>query len=107
MIDYKTFLKTLKYATQIGEIVFEDEKEKEEDEWGWSQKQLQLMKEWFQREQISVEDAFRVIDHDFDGFIKKNDIDYFIKNVLQTPEKEVSSGKVSKIFKLMDEFKRG
>jgi hypothetical protein len=36
MIDYKTFLKTLKYATQIGEIVFDDEKDKEEDEWGWS-----------------------------------------------------------------------
>lgn len=82
MIDYKTFLKTLKYATQIGEIVFDDEKEKEEDEWAWGQKQLQLMKEWFQRESISVEDAFRVIDHDFDGFIKKNDIDHFIKNVL-------------------------
>lgn len=52
------------------------------------------MKEWFWKEGITVEEAFRVIDHDFDGYIKKNDIEHFIINVLQTPEKEISNSKI-------------
>ena len=106
MIDYKTFLKTLRYATAIGEIDLQADKDKE-DEWKWSQEQLLALRRWFEREQLSIEDAFRVLDHDFDGFIKNNDIDYFLRHVLQVPEKEISPSKINRIFKLMDEFKRG
>lgn len=51
---------------------------------------------------LTADDAFRVIDHDFDGFLSRADLSHFLINVLHWPEKEVTSPVVDRLFKLMD-----
>ena len=56
---------------------------------------------------LSPDDAFRAIDSDFDGFLSKRDLKKFLINTLHLPSKEVTSPIVDRLFKLMDQFKRG
>lgn len=60
------------------------------------------MKEWFKVEEITVDDAFRVIDQDFDGYIGKQDIEKFLLEVLHVSAKEISPLRLNRLFKLMD-----
>jgi len=43
------------------------------------------IRNWWKREGISVEDAFRIVDRDFDGEISKEDIRMFLFDVLKIP----------------------
>ena len=54
-----------------------------------------------------MEDAFRSADRDFDGFINKNDLRLFLIEVIKIQEKEITSPRIDRLFKLMDQFKRG
>lgn len=65
------------------------------------------MKKWFKLEEITVEDAFRVMDIDFDGQINKSDIEKFLIEVLHVIEKDITPLRISRLFKLMDQYKRG
>ena len=56
---------------------------------------------------MSAEDTFRIIDCDFDGFISKNDLTQFLKEVLVIQSFEVTQSRVERLFKLMDIYKRG
>lgn len=44
---------------------------------------------------------------DFDGFISKKDLTFFVKDVLKVLAEEVTTARVDRLFKLMDLFKRG
>lgn len=56
---------------------------------------------------MTIEDAFRVMDKDFDGFIGKKDIEAFLLEVLHVSPKDITNDKINRIYKLLDEFKRG
>lgn len=58
-------------------------------------------------EKLTIEDAFRVMDKDFDGFIGKKDIEAFLLEVLHVTPKDITNDKINRIYKLLDEFKRG
>lgn len=55
---------------------------------------------------LSAEDAFRIADADFDGFISKKDLTSFLRDVLKIPVEEITLARVARLFKLMDVFKR-
>ena len=57
---------------------------------------------WVTQNNLTADDAFRVIDNDFDGFLSRNDLAHFLKTVLHYPPKEVTSPIVDRLFKLMD-----
>ena len=40
-----------------------------EDNWDWQGEVLQKIRAWFKREKITIEDAFRSADKDFDGYL--------------------------------------
>ena len=67
MIDYKNFLTTLnktvynKYSKSMNQG----------DNWSWEDEALERIRQWFRKQGLSVEDAFRAADKDFDGFINK------------------------------------
>lgn len=73
----------------------------------WCRLQIEKMKKWFKLEEITVEDAFRVMDIDFDGQINKSDIEKFLIEVLHVIEKDITPLRISRLFKLMDQYKRG
>lgn len=56
--------------------------------------------------ELRVEEAFRIIDTDFDGFASIKDIRDFLKNVLKIPGDDITSSRLDRLFKLMDLFKR-
>lgn len=55
---------------------------------------------------MSPEDAFRIIDIDFDGNISKKDLESFLKDILKIPVEQITTSRVARLFKLMDVFKR-
>lgn len=74
----------------------------QEDDWDWELEILFKIRNWRQRQNLTIEDAFRTFDKDFDGEISKGDIKTFILDILKIEEKEVSEAKLNRLFKLMD-----
>ena len=50
---------------------------------------MNKIRHWFNGEGISVEDAFRVFDKDFDGRIDRCDIRDFCTEILRISDKEI------------------
>ena len=75
---------------------------KEMDNFDTQVNMIKLIHDWVDKNQLSADDAFRVIDNDFDGFLSREDLSHFLKNVLNWPAKEVTSPVVDRLFKLMD-----
>lgn len=73
-----------------------------EDSYEWALNALFRLRQWWQSEAISVEDAFRTVDRDFDGEISKNDIRMFLLEVLKMDVKELQVGRINRLFKLLD-----
>lgn len=47
------------------------------------------------------------MDSDFDGLISKRDLEKFVLEVVKVQDKEVTQSRLSRLFKLLDQFKRG
>lgn len=101
MIDYKTFLLTMNKS------IFQKQAEVSEDNWVWQVQTITKIREWFKEEGISLYDAFRLVDKDFDGFINKIDLKNFLREVLHFQENELTGTRLDRLFKLIDQFKRG
>lgn len=56
---------------------------------------------------MNKEDAFRIVDIDFDGNISKEDLRTFLLDVLKLENNEVNDPRIDRLFKLLDQFKRG
>ena len=46
------------------------------------------------------------MDPDFDGFMSKEDMNRFLKEVIKIPKEEITSQRIDRLFKLFDVFKR-
>ena len=55
-------------------VLFIKEIRTSEDNWDWQEEIIVKIRQWFKKESINVEEAFKTIDRDFDGFIGKQDL---------------------------------
>ena len=55
---------------------------------------------------MKAEDAFRIADADFDGFLNKKDLENLLIKVLKVRREDVTSPRIDRLFKIMDVFKR-
>jgi len=78
-----------------------------EDNWQWQIETINKIREWYKAEGISLFDAFRTVDKDFDGFINKADLKTFLIEVLKFQEIHLTNTRIDRLFKLIDQFKRG
>ena len=44
---------------------------------------INQIRDWFLREHITEEDAFRVFDKNYNGYLKQSDLKYFMQNILK------------------------
>ena len=56
--------------------------------------------------ELTAQDAFRVMDKDFDGELSKKDLELFLLNELKYYPEEISENKIDRLYKLMDTYKR-
>lgn len=73
-----------------------------EDNFEWQVQVSHQMRQWYQRENFSIEDAFRVIDRNYNGEVNKDDLRRFLIEILRIKEEEVTQGRLNRLFKLMD-----
>jgi Ca2+-binding EF-hand superfamily protein len=100
MIDFSNFIKVIK------KTVLDNLEEKGEDNFGWQVDVIKSIQKWFFSNNISSEDAFRIVDTDFDQNISQNDMRHFLETVLFIPNEEITSIRLDRLFKLIDQYKK-
>ena len=83
-------------------LVQDVEEVKKYDNFSWQVAIIKKIQSWALSNDLNADDAFRAIDHDFDGFLSKSDLEYFLIHILHEPSKEVTSPVIDRLFKLMD-----
>jgi len=76
MVDFNNFMKVMK-KSGLDKLV-----EKYEDNFDWQVDVLHKIRQWYYKLDMSSEDAFRIIDTDYDRKINKKDLNHFLKVVL-------------------------
>jgi Ca2+-binding EF-hand superfamily protein len=96
MVDIQQFMEQMKMN------LVKEEVKKEYDNFDFQVNIIKEIHNWVNGNNLTADDAFRVIDNDFDGFLSRSDLSHFLKNVLHYDEKVVTSPIVDRLFKLMD-----
>lgn len=102
LVDYPNFLSVLE-AGSADQIVRNDIS----DSFDWENSIIDKIKLWIAREKITIEEAFKCFDRDFDGFVKKEDLRWGIINILKVKEEEILPTKLDRLFRLIDFYKTG
>lgn len=58
-------------------------------------------------QRLTVNEAFKCFDKDFDGFISKQDLKASLVEILEIDPKSIQATKLDRLFRLMDFFKSG
>ena len=76
------------------------------DSWTWETEKIEQIRKWIKSQLISVENAFRAFDSDFDGIISKEDLKSTLISIFKLPAQECTSSRIDRLYKLIDHFKR-
>ena len=96
MIDQNTFV------TTISKSLVEKMPEIKDDDFNWELEILFKMRNWQKKENLTIEDAFRTVDRDFDGELSRLDLKLFIIEIFKMEEKLLNEARINRLFKLMD-----
>jgi len=77
------------------------------DNFDWENNVIDKLKRWVATERITVEEAFKCFDKDFDGFVNKSDLRWGLVDVLKIKEEEIYPTKLDRLFRLLDFYKTG
>ena len=77
------------------------------DNFDWENSIIEKIKSWIIKEHITIEEAFKCFDRDFDGFVKKEDMKWALTQLLKVKEEEILPTKLDRLFRLMDFYKTG
>ncbi|MBK8156481.1 MAG: EF-hand domain-containing protein [Streptococcus sp.] len=56
---------------------------------------------------MTIEEAYKAFDRDFDGKINKGDLKWVLINILKVDEETIMPTKLERLFKLLDFYKSG
>ncbi|EAS02007.2 EF hand protein (macronuclear) [Tetrahymena thermophila SB210] len=103
MIDISNFLKVLEKSVKENA-----QDQVTEDNWNWQNLMVQRIFEWYSKGHFtSEEEAFRVIDFEYKGFVDVQDFKKFLRDVLKIKENELTIARVNRLFKIIDFYKSG
>ena len=102
MVDYDAFLATLKKTAVSAKVI------RVNDNFDWEYEIIHKIKDWIKDEGITVEEAFKAFDRDFDGFIDIDDLKWVLINIIKWGDKSsIKSSQLERLFKLLDFHKDG
>lgn len=102
MVDYQSFLSVMKRTPVSAKIV------RVADNFNWETDMIQKIKNWIIDEDITVEEAFKAFDRDFDGFIDIDDLKWILTNIIKAGDKStINTSQLERLFKLLDFHKVG
>lgn len=102
MVDYKNFLDIL----TLTPVTIRPKRI--EDNFDWEYGIVQKIKNWIIDEGITIEEAFKAFDRDFDGFIDKADLKWIVQNIIKDTDKpKINDSQLERLFKLLDFHKSG
>jgi Ca2+-binding EF-hand superfamily protein len=101
LVDFNNFIKVMKKS------VLDNLEERAEDNFDWQVDIIKQIQKWYYSANISSEDAFRIVDTDYDQQIGKNDLRIFLQSILFIPAEEVTSVRIDRLFNLIDQYKKG
>ena len=97
MVSFANFKKVLEKKGVLGDVV--------KDSFNWENEIIKKIKSWVKENNLSVEDAFKNFDLDFDGFVGKEDLRGALINILKIPRDTIINSKVDRLFRLLDQYK--
>jgi hypothetical protein len=83
------------------------EREGIEDSFDWETGIINQIKQWVKKQGLTVEEAFKCFDKDFDGFISKGDLKDSLIEIIEVDPSTIHATKLDRLFRLMDFFKTG
>jgi Ca2+-binding EF-hand superfamily protein/nucleoid DNA-binding protein len=98
LINFETFSEILKYSSF--------KTPKTQDSWDWENQALDRIRAWILKENVTIEEAFRAFDKDFDGVLSQEDLKKSLVAILKYSENDVTVNKVERLYKLLDIYKR-
>jgi len=99
LISYEQFLEVLRQENL--------EPKKVEDSFDWEQDVIERIKLWIKDQRLTVPEAFKCFDKDFDGLISKQDLRESLTDILEISPASILQTKLDRLFRLMDFFKTG
>ncbi len=100
LVDYPNFLEVIQTSTAN-----RPRKEGTQDNFEWEEGIIEKIRMWILQERITVEEAFKCFDRDFDGLVNKADLEWAIVHILKVKEEEIFQTKIDRLFRLMDFYK--
>lgn len=91
-------------STPVDLRMREKEAPKDTDSFEWVQEIIKSILDWITYKRLNLQEAFRVIDGDFDGLIREEDLTAFLKAHLGI---ELTEQKLSRLFCVLDLAKSG
>ena len=101
MVDYKNFLEVI----QLSSANRPKKDGPYKDNFNWENEVIEKIKMWIFTEKITVDEAFKCFDKDFDGFINKEDLKSGLTNILKIPVEELFPTKIDRLYRIMDFYK--
>ena len=75
------------------------------DNFDWENDVIEKIKQWIVSSQVTVDEAFKSFDRDFDGNVSKDDLKWGLINILNLKAEEIYPTKLDRLFKLIDFYK--
>ena len=99
LITYEQFLDVLRLQ--------KIDKQTVQDNFDWETDIIHKIKNWIVKQRITVEEAFKCFDNDFDGHISKDDLRNSLVELLEVSPSSILPTKLDRLFRLLDFFKTG
>lgn len=103
LVSYEQFKKVINSVDDIGLRMLNNEVQTE-DSFDWEQNIIKAVLDWILDKRLSLSEAFKLMDVNFDGVITLQDLQQFLVETLQV---EVNRIKTERLFRVMDVGKTG
>lgn len=102
LVDYSNFLEVIQ-ITSANKL----KKGDFSDNFDWENGIIEKIRMWILTERITVDEAFKCFDRDFDGYVKKDDLKWGLINIMKIKDEDIFETKIDRLFRLMDFYKTG